>query len=276
MKPHFETLRLIRQITEDGIVTDDEVMSLGNYLNSNSTARKTWPGNVIFEVLKRVFDDARLDPHELKSLAYILRGIELQCCGTLGESPNQKSRDGIAEDIQFEELKFVLPMLDIQLQVAAHGEGGNLTDVDLAKHECNCGDWTNKRFSFPEDSPGRACRCIVVALRDPEIESEIPRLEWNKKLFQLLDLFTECGNTFDAVPTWKLLRHAGREWLVAWGDREWANVYTENKDGRVERYCYHMYDGRWAYGAKPIGASAITRYFTGDSDVGGNTSIPGF
>ncbi|MBG85506.1 MAG: hypothetical protein CMO80_01215 [Verrucomicrobiales bacterium] len=67
MKPNLETMRRIRHITEDGIVTDEEVLSLGNYLNDSMPARKSWPGNVLFDVLQQVFADGRLDAHELKA-----------------------------------------------------------------------------------------------------------------------------------------------------------------------------------------------------------------
>jgi hypothetical protein len=273
MEPHLETLRLIRQITEDGLVTDDEVMSLGTFLNDDPDARRAWPGNVLFEMLRHVFDDGKLESHELKALAYMLRGIELQCCGTLG-GQLKPARDDVPAGAEFAEIDFKLPILDETRQVTASTGTGKISSVNLFKHECSCGDWSSKRFAFPENSPGRACRCMVLAYSDTETLNQIPRLEWNGKLFQLIDIFSECGSTFDAVPSWKLLQYGSREWLISWGDREWANVYTENSDNRVERYSYHLFDGRWAYGATPIGAAAIKHYFTGD--VGGNTTIPGF
>lgn len=274
MKPNLETLRRIRQITEDGVVTDDEVMSMGNFLNENHVARKTWPGNVIFEVLKRVFEDARLDPHELKALAYILRGIELQCCGALGQL-DQIQDDGVPKSAKLDEMDFKLPTLNEQMQVAATEEDKRISHVDLLKHECDCGDWTSRRFSFADSSPGRVCRCQVIAFCQPEIEKQIPRTVWNTKLLQLLDLFLESSSAFDPLPTWKLLRFKKFEWVVAWGDKEWATIYAENKAGTLERYCYHLMEGRWAYGAVPVGASAIKNYFAGSPDSGGNTKIPG-
>ena len=78
--------------------------------------------------------------------------------------------------------------------------------MDLDGYECDCGDWTSKRFLFGDDSPGRLCRCLVIALRQPDVEADIPRLDWNTKLFQLLDYFTETEGCFDAYSTWKLLR----------------------------------------------------------------------
>lgn len=277
MKPNLETLRKIRQITEDGIVTDEEVMSLGSYLNENSVARKSWPGNVCFELLKRIFDDARLEPHELEALAYILRGIELQCCGALGQFDEAMADDGIASDAKFEVIDFKLPALSGEMQVQANEQTKKISNVDLSVYECDCGDWTAKRFLFGDNSPGRLCRCLVIALRQPEIECEIPRLDWNIKLFQLLDLFTETDGCFDAVPTWKLLRLGGREWVAAWGDREWCIVYTENSEGALERYCYHINERRWAYGATPVGAGALKNFFVGydeDAEIGGDTSMP--
>lgn len=275
MKPNLETLRRIRQITEDGVVTNEEVMGLGNFLNENHMARKTWPGNVVFETLKRVFADARLDPHELKALAYILRGIELQCCGALGQL-DELMDDGIPKFAKFDEMEFKLPALDEQMQVAATEESNRISNVDLNKHECDCGDWTSRRFSFAESSPGRVCRCEVIAFCQPEIETQIPRTDWNTMFLRLLDLFSESNSAFDPLPTWKLLRFKEFEWVVAWGDKEWATVYTEGKAGKVERYCFHLLEGRWAYGAVPIGAKAIKNYFAGAESEGSNTSIPGF
>ena len=277
MKPNLETLRKIRAITEDGIVTDEEVMSLGNYLNDNQVARKSWPGNVIFELLKRIFDDARLGPHELKSLAYILRGIELQCCGALGQFDEAMEDDDISANAKFEVIDFKLPAMHWEMQVQPNENLKKLSNVDLDGYECDCGDWTSKRFLFGDDSPGRLCRCLVIALRQPDVEADIPRLDWNTKLFQLLDYFTETEGCFDAYSTWKLLRCEGREWVAAGGDREWCIVYTENDSGALERYCYHINERRWAYGATPVGAGALKNFFVGydeDAGIGGDTSIP--
>jgi hypothetical protein len=277
MKPNLETLRRIRQITEDGVVTDDEVMSLGSYLNENHVARKTWPGNAIFSVLKRIFEDARLDPHELKALAYILRGIELQCCGALGQFEDDDD-DGVPKNAEFEEMDFKLPAIDETMSVAATADEKKISTVNLLSHECDCGDWTSRRFMYADSSPGRACRCLVIAFRQPEVEKQIPRQEWNTKFFQLLDLFTETDGCFDALPTWKLLRYKGREWLAAWGDKEWCTIYTEDAAGKIGRYCYHVYEGRWAYGTMPIGAAALRNYIASANgrDDGADTTIPGY
>ncbi|MGB0582794.1 MAG: hypothetical protein ACPGVU_24175 [Limisphaerales bacterium] len=275
MKPNLETLRRIRQITEDGVVTEEEVMSMGNFLNENQVARTTWPGNVIFETLKRVFADARLDPHELKALAYILRGIELQCCGALGQL-DQIMDDGVPKLAKFDEMELKLPAINEQMQVSASDGDDRISSVDLNKHECDCGDWTSRRFSFADSSPGRICRCLVIALCQPEIEKQIPRTDWNTMFFRLLDLFSESSTAFDPLPTWKLLRFKKFEWVAAWGDKEWATVYTESKAGKVERYCYHLMEGRWAYGAVPIGANAIKNYFAGNTTSLSNKRLKGY
>jgi hypothetical protein len=269
MKPNLETLRHVRLITEDGVVTADEVMSLGDFLNDNITARKSWPGNVIFELLQQVFKDGRLDPCELKGLAYILRGIELQCAGALGIK--EEVDDGLPKHIEFEAIDLRLPPIDSEITVEA-GEGGKQSVVNLMKHECTCGDFTSRRFGFPAGSPGRACKCMVVAFRQPEVETQIPRQDWNTKFFQLLDMFTETGGSFDAAPTWRVLRHEKHEWLVSWGDREWCNVYADSNSS-VERYCYNMREGRWAYGTTPFGAAALRGFFanrTGNALSGGS------
>ena len=80
MQPNPDTLNFIHQITEDGILTDEEVWSLGTFLNEHPDAQANCPGNILFEILKHVFDDGRLDPHEVEAIGHYLRGIELQCC----------------------------------------------------------------------------------------------------------------------------------------------------------------------------------------------------
>tara|TARA_Y100001934_G_C12323037_1_gene761077 strand:- start:931 stop:1434 length:504 start_codon:yes stop_codon:yes gene_type:complete len=162
----------------------------------------------------------------------------------------------------------------VQIEVQS-AEGGKSSQVNLMTQECTCGDFSSRRFSFPVGSPGRACRCMVAAFRDPDVESQIPRTDWNTKFFQLLDLFTETGGSFDPAPAWKILRHEKHEWLVSWGDREWCNIYIDSRTG-VERYCYDIREGRWSYSSMLFGARALRAYFASNNPSAsftGETSI---
>lgn len=47
MDNNQNTLAVVREITSDGGVTDEEVIHLAKFLNDNVEARETWPGVAI-------------------------------------------------------------------------------------------------------------------------------------------------------------------------------------------------------------------------------------
>ena len=76
-----------------------------------------------------------------------------------------------------------------------------------------------------------------------------------------------------------MLRNGSREWLIGWGDSEWASAYTENPEGRLESYCYHLFDSRRAHGARPTGAAGVVNpslHFNHGSQTRTNANTPGF
>ena len=82
MSAQQQTLRLITEITSDGVVSFTELTHLAGYLNENREARKTWPGTAGFDVLRDILRDGRVDPHELDGLNLILEGVEIICAGS--------------------------------------------------------------------------------------------------------------------------------------------------------------------------------------------------
>ncbi len=84
--PHMETLRVIRRITADGILTTDEVWDLTQYLNESRDARNSWPGNVLWSTLQSIFDDGVVTDDELEVLGAMLVDVGTQCAdmGNLG------------------------------------------------------------------------------------------------------------------------------------------------------------------------------------------------
>lgn len=76
--PHMETLRVIRRITADGMLTMEEVWDLAGFLNNHRTARNEWPGNVLWPTLQSVFDDGVVDEEEMAALGTMLSEVSLQ------------------------------------------------------------------------------------------------------------------------------------------------------------------------------------------------------
>jgi len=76
--PDMETLRMIRRVTADGILSIDEVWDLAEFFNENSDARNCWPGNILWPTLQSVFDDGVVDEDELEALGAILSDIGVQ------------------------------------------------------------------------------------------------------------------------------------------------------------------------------------------------------
>ncbi|MBL6764289.1 MAG: hypothetical protein ISQ14_04985 [Verrucomicrobiae bacterium] len=259
MQPNPDTLRFIRQITEDGVLTDEEIWSLGNFLNEHADAQNNWPGNILFEILQHAFDDGRLDPHEVEAIGYYLRGIELQCSFSGRDDEPEPAADYPA-DLRFDVIEFRLPALNDEVEVPPSMQFEKTHRVNLAKHECDCAEFAFKRKFLPEGSLGRACKHMVKALDSPTIEKKIPKLAWNSKLFQLVQHHAEMNRSLSPVPSWKLLKAEDLECVVSWGDNEWAHVFAQNQDGQLERFGYNLQQNRWAYGTTPPAAEAITRY----------------
>lgn len=74
-EPHMETLRMIRRITSDGVLDMDEVYDLAHFLNECREARKSWPGNILWETMQSIFDDGEVTEEEQQALGDILVGI---------------------------------------------------------------------------------------------------------------------------------------------------------------------------------------------------------
>lgn len=71
----METLRIIRRITADGVLTMEEVWDLAGFLNEDREARKQWPGNVLWPTLESVFDDGVVDEEEMTVLGTMLSEV---------------------------------------------------------------------------------------------------------------------------------------------------------------------------------------------------------
>ena len=76
---HMETLRRIRRITADGLLDEQEVHDLAEYLRGEKTARDQWPGTILWPTLESIFEDGQLSAEELRIMGDILVGILAEC-----------------------------------------------------------------------------------------------------------------------------------------------------------------------------------------------------
>lgn len=257
MQANPNTIRLIRQITADGSLSEGEVWALGKYLNQNVEARESWPGNLLFTILRVVFEDGQLDPQELEALSYYLRGIELQCSMAGEETPDS---DAVEPDSRkFETMECEISPIAFSADIAEDFPNDKVAHVDLQKQECDCSDWTYRRKFFPEGSPGRVCRHMVLALQMPRSE-EGAELLLHPSMSRLLALHADLGRGFDAVANWQRVSADGVEFVVSWGDQGFVHVYADNGLGGTERYSFNSDTFRWAFGQSPPNRLLIQHY----------------
>ncbi len=261
MEPNPDTLQFIRRLTEDGVLTDDEIWSLGSFLNDHTDARESWPGNAIYEVLCSVFADGKLDPHEIEALTLILNGIELQCAGASEANFKQLEDAAPPPEIPIDVHDFFLPQVDRVMEIQPGSQFEDLCKVNLKEHKCSCTEWMYKRRVLAEKSPGRACKHLVKGFRIAELEEKKLQEEWHPKFVGLISLHCDQDKGFDAIPTWKLIKSGDEEFIVSWGEKEWCQVYSRNLEGMLDRYAFSLNDKRWAYGAKPLNSDIVDKYF---------------
>ncbi|MBG86831.1 MAG: hypothetical protein CMO80_08020 [Verrucomicrobiales bacterium] len=166
-------------------------------------------------------------------------------------------------------IDFRLPVLEEKLDVPPSMQFEKSHNVDLLKHECDCAERSYKRQFLPAGSLGRAHKHMVKALDAPDIEKQIPRLEWNGKLFELIRVHSDMNKSLEPLPSWKLLKAEAFECVVSWGDREWCHVYANGENGVLERFGYHLEQDRWAYGTTPPGVESVTRHLTDPEALAG-------
>jgi hypothetical protein len=259
MPGHLPTIDFIRQIMADGVVTEDEIISLGTFLNNDRDARKSWPGNAVFEVLRDVFLDGRVESHEIEGLTRILQGIEIICAGeTTGETNVTQITPAAPSDLT----DFHLPVIGQTVTISPSSQFDSEHRVDLKKHLCDCNDWATTRASFPQNCPARLCKHLVkgfdlAAAANPALNASCDPI--------LLGLLKSCSNTdrgLEAVSHWKRLVTGEVEFLIAWDDdSEWCNVFAMSEKGKTERYAYHLSNKRWSFGVRPSKSGLLRGFF---------------
>lgn len=278
MSAQQQTLHLIREITSDGVVSFTELTNLASYLNENREARKTWPGTAVFDVLRDILRDGRVDPHELDGLNLILEGVEIICAGSskwsgseVTKEPDKKASPNL-EDSTIEALKptvgeesvvINLPhAADLELPSLLTGDIKHRYDgVHLPSFSCDCEDWKKNRDSYPEKSLARACRCIVSAIvneldENPDLLGGSPPV-----LEEVMRTAAASGRGLEAVAQWKSVKIANRHFVISTGKTSWCNVYATSLDNAFEKFSFHRDYKRWGFGDQPKDADLLKEFF---------------
>lgn len=259
---HEQTLTLIREITNDGQVTDDEVVTLATFLNEKREARKSWPGIAVFDILKDVLADRRIDEVERRALQVILEGIEVICAGqaksTKTVTAPAKSA-GSANAAGSCKTPLRMPDLDFE-HVQAQIESPEMARR-MVRFACDCDNWMDVRSSLPDSSPGRACRCLVRELVHLfETNANIVG-KWPRQLVAVIRHAGNFGRGLDPVENWRTLKLDQFEFIISSGKTSWCNVYEAHASGEVEKFSYHRGYKRWGHGASPRAAKSLELAF---------------
>lgn len=248
MNPSEKTIRFLRNLTSDGLLSGEEIWSLANFLNDNEESQQSWPGNLLFGMLHSAFDDGQLTEEEMELLASTVAQIEQEW---LAKNPSQRRAYEQSAVIQLPPLvKPRMPSVDFQVHVPS--ARNDLTFVvDLARHSCTCDEWP-KRKPWPEGHPGRCCKHVAYAFaRSGKVVEP-----W----FQaILDDCFERGRGTNPGDDWVMFKpEKRRPVLISGGETSWSWVYSFTEE-RYERFGFNRADNRWSYGAEPPEAVLVEK-----------------
>jgi hypothetical protein len=280
MSAQQQTLELIRSITSDGVVSFAELTNLATFLNENREARKAWPGTAVFDVLKDILRDGRVDPHELAGLNLILEGVEIICAGRSAataappaqpaEAPKPAVETAPAPaavqeepDVGSESVILNLPTAtDLTLpSLLTDDIVHDYEGVHIPSYRCDCEDWKKNREAFPESSPARVCRCMASALVHELDENPKLNRDGAPILEEVLRAAHQSGRGLEAVSKWKSVQIGNRHFVISVGKTAWCNVYALNLDNAFQKFSYHREFKRWGFGDQPKDDKILIDFF---------------
>jgi hypothetical protein len=246
MDSTLKTIRFLRALTLDGLLTSDEVWSLGKFFNENPECSESWPGDILVPMLESAFDDGILSEEEMTLLADTISSIESEW----------RARNPRAAEEQEEEMLPVgaqpalIPVIDARFEIGSH-RGEESYVVALNEPSCTCADWQPRR-AFPPRNPGKCCQHIAHAFTRTGKVFE----PWFQALLD--DCFARSNGT-SVSSNWLLLQIPGSKPVLVAGDPDrWCSVFAVGDDG-YEKFAFHGRDGAWYYGDAPKRARLIER-----------------
>jgi len=250
---HKPTLRLIRQITADGVLSVEEVWDLGHFLNDNREARHAWPGTVLWETLQSVFEDGVVSVEELEALGSIIRDIDAESSSIEVEPEEPISAQAIGIE------PFLLP--DVDRESTLQTDGGHSHEIRWTGPTCSCTEWKKSRGQLAARHPGRLCQHLVTAYR--ELISEKGKLDCPASFAGLINELAELFRGTEASGDWKLVHVGDTDYLLVTGSDAWSHVHGASQSGEHERFSYNRETSRWFFGQRPRDAAAILEGIAG-------------
>jgi len=253
---NFETIALIRRITDDGQLELEEIWDLAHYLNDNAKARKTWPGKRLWRVIQQVFEDNVVTAEEMHLLGKEIADIEDICAEIMAEEGEAEEEDRPPVDVT----ELSLPCVEKTVYTHPRNDEKRLFAANLRNHTCTCDDWPEIHEVIPERGAGRLCRHLVDAMREVYDEEKIDTSDWPEPVTNLIFILARLRLPAEPLLTWEFIEWDNHDAYVAYGNSNWATVFANLGDGRYEHFGFNLLDSRWSYGTQPPDAELIVRH----------------
>lgn len=235
-----ELVAVCDEIVEDGELTYNEIRDLAKYLNNNREARKNWPGNLLFKLLKSVFEDQQVSKAEAHQVGRLIMRVRKEWTSKTHTKPAK----GI--EVEFYPSKPRLSLIPLTVEVGSHSSD-DIYQVNLAGPTCTCPDFNSYRKDRPLGHLTRCCKHILEAYAQIEPKTGYP--SW-------MGAFIDEAWKPHPKQDWKVVEIDSSPVLFSSAPKEWSNVFALN-DGNYERFGYSVTDDRWSYGISPPNSETI-------------------
>jgi hypothetical protein len=103
------------------------------------------------------------------------------------------------------------------------------------------------------------CKHMPFAVFESVSEERMKSSSVHGAFVRVTNHLADIDRPADRFPEWELIQAANRDWVLWLARGGWAVACTENKEGQMERYAYHITEPRWACGRIPIGSRPADR-----------------
>ncbi len=233
-------ISLLESISEDGELTNSEIVSIVKWINNNPDRKNEWPVNEFVPLLNAVFADKEISQKESSAVGILIMKSMRQWQRI--NSPIQP----VAPSPSFDESKALLLRLDM-IETIESSDGLDQYSVDLKGPTSECTDYRAARKNLPELEIGRCCKHIFAAYARARPMEGWP--SW-------LDSFLELGYCPWPNVKWDVFGFDDVKYLVSGPNQEWGNIYTK-LDGENVKYGFNVLECRWSYGREPEHATKL-------------------
>ena len=247
-----ELVRLCGEVLDDGEITAEEILKIGQWFKDNPGAGKGWPGEILKTPVLAVCADDKVNKTELRKISRLLGEVSVE----FSLRRQQQRLKMIRKEIQDKVNSVIasadltqprLPSIGVKMKIGSQTDKKTTYVVELAGPSCSCPDW-QRRSGLPAGHLSRCCKHIIDGFNTLRPEKGYPG--WMGAFF---------GANWRPEPgqEWGVLKVAGQLVLFSTAAQNgWGNVYQNVGDG-YQRFGYSIVEDRWAYGAEPSGAAFL-------------------